>query len=229
MIQFVCPNCPTGYQISGNWFKIQELLVAHPRWKDHDKECPLCGGVLLLQSPKIAADREWRRLNVDEFFRALCGFGLPDELGCAPEVVSALIRANPIIGIDMAEAGGDRTAVYSIILSNDLKLHLVSSPEGPCIYKITRSQHGNSDSSHLPKETTDVVIQRPHQGVPATREEIGPSAGAGNASSDINAEGVGGATPPGKTLQACPDMDASSTMGATAGGGSNSTSTQTTP
>lgn len=229
MIQFVCSNCPAGYQISGTWFKIQELLVAHPRWQDHAKECPLCGGVLLFPtarpSPEIPIHREWRKLDVEEFFRALCGFGLPEELGCTPEAVSALMQVNPIIGMDMAAAGGDRSVVYSINLSNNLRLHLVSSPEGPCIYKITRSQHGNSDSNHLPKEATDVVIQRPHQGVPASGEETGLSERISDAGSDINAEGAGRATSTDTALQECSNLDAGSPVGTSTGGGSDSTST----
>ena len=231
MIQFVCSKCPAGYQISGTWFKIQELLVAHPRWQDHDKECPLCGGVLLLHSPRLNIRREWRRIDAEEFFRALCGFGLPEELGCNLEAVSALMQANLVVGIDMAEAGGDRTAVYAINLRNGpdgWKLHLVSSPEGPCIYKITRSQHGNSDSNHLPAKTTDIVIQRPHQGVPIAGAEANPGERTGDAGADINAENTGGITPADSTVQACSNLDAGNPLGTSAGRSSNSTSTQTT-
>lgn len=228
MIQFVCSKCPTGYQITGTWFKIQELLVAHPRWRDRNKECPLCGGVLLLHSPRLPVHREWRQIGVEEFFRALCGFGLPEEVCCTPKVISALMQANLVVGLDMAEAGGDRTAVYAISLSNDWKLHLVSSPEGPCIYKITRSQHGNSDSNHLPEKTTDVVIQRPHQGVPAAGAEANLGERTGDAGADINAEDIGGATPADSAVQACSNLDAGSSMGTSAGGSSNATSTQAT-
>jgi hypothetical protein len=226
MIQFVCSNCPAGYQISGTWFKIQELLVAHPRWQDHEKRCPLCDCVLLLHSPRIAIHRDWRRIGVEEFFKALCGFGLPEEIGCTPDVVSALLKANPIVGIDMAAAGEDRTAVYAIILDNNLRLHLVSSPDGPCIYKITRTQHGDSNSSHLSKEATDVVIQRPHQGVPTGGQEVDVESGVSNADSNVNAEGVGGAAPADTALQKGADLDAGRPMGTTTGGSSNSASTQ---
>lgn len=219
MIQFVCSKCTTGYQIAGTWFKIQELLVAHPKWRDHDKECPLCGGVLLVHSPRIPIHREWRRIGVEEFFRALCGFGLPEEVCCTLEVVSALMKANLVVGVDMAAAGGDRTAVYAINLSNDWKLHLVSSPEGPCIYKITRSQHGNSDSNHLSKEATDVVVQRSHQGVPASGEEAGPDKGTSDACPNINAEGAGRATSADTALQARSNLDAGSPVGTSNGGG----------
>lgn len=222
MIQFVCSKCPTGYQISGTWFKIQELLVAHPRWQNHAKECPLCGGALLFPtarpSPEIPIHREWRRIGVEEFFRALCGFGLPEEICCTPEVVSALMKTNLFVGVDMAAAGSDRTVIYSINLSNDWKMHLVSSPEGPCIYKITRSQHGNSDSNHLPAKTTDVVIQCPHQGVPAAREETGLSERTSDVGSDIYAESAGRTASADTALQACSNLDAVSPVGTSAGG-----------
>ena len=227
MIVFVCSSCLAGYRITGSWFKIQELLVAHPRWQDHVKCCPLCGDELLLHSPRIPTHREWRQVDVEEFFRALCGFGLPEEIGCTPEAVSTLMQAHPVIGIDMAVAGGDRTVVYSINLENNLKLHLVSSPEGPCIYKITRTKHGDSDSRHLPAKATDVVIQRSHQGVPAAGEEADPGERTSDAGSDINAEDTGGASPASTTLQACSNLDAGSPMGASAGRSSNSASTQT--
>jgi hypothetical protein len=224
MILFVCSNCPAGYRVAGTWFKIQELLVAHPRWREHDKECPLCGKVLLLYSSKTAPHREWRQLDVEEFFKALCGFGLPEELGCTPKAVAALIQANPIIGIDMAAAGSERTVVYSINLSNNMMLHLASSPEGPCIYKITRTQHGNCDRNNLPKKATDASVQCPHQGISAGEQEADAVSGVSNASSGINAESAGGTAPADTTLQECSDMDASHSLGAAARGSSNSAS-----
>lgn len=196
--------------------------MAHSRWRNHDKVCPLCRGELLLHAPSIPVEREWRQLNVEDFFRALCGFGLPDQLGCAPEIISSLLAANTIVGVDMAIAGGDRTVVFSINLNNGLKLHMASSPEGPCIYKITRAQYGNSDSSHLSKKTTDDTIQCPHQGVPAAGEKADLSERAGDAGSDINAEGAGRVASTDTALQECSDMDAGNPMGTSAGGSSNS-------
>jgi hypothetical protein len=225
MIQFVCSKCPAGYLVYGTWFKIQELLVAHPMWREKDKGCPLCGEVLLLGAPKLREPhRKWRRIEVEEFFKALCGFGLPEELGCTPKAVAALMQANPIIGIDMAAAGSERTVVYALILGNDMRLHLASSPEGPCIYKITRTQNGHSNSNHLPKKAADVSVQCPHQGISAGEQEADAGSGVSNASSDINAEGAGGTASADTTLQERSVMDASHSMGAAARGSAYATS-----
>ena len=227
MIQFACSKCPAGYLVHGTLFKIQELLVANPMWREKNKGCPLCGEVLLLGTPKLREPhRKWRRIEVEEFFKALCGFGLPEELDCTPKAVAALIQVNPIIGIDMAAASSERTVVYSINLSNGMLLHLASSPEGPCIYKITRTQHGNRDCNHLPKKASDNSVQCPHQGISAGEQEADVGAGVSNVGSDINAKGAGGTAPTDTALQACSVMDAGNPVGTSAGGSSNSTSSQ---
>ena len=223
MIEFVCSGCSAGFQISGTWFKIQELLVAHPIWLKRDKACPYCTGLLVRPTPTLNRQRAWRCLDVDEFFRALCGFGLPEELDCTPESVNTLIQSNPIVGVDMAAAGGDRTAVFAINLSNDLKLHLVSSPDGPCIYKITRTTHGNCDSSHLSTQAPDSTVQCTHQGISSGGQEANPSQGVGDVVADIHAESAGRVEPTDTPLQTNTDLDAGHSVGTATGGSSNST------
>ena len=229
MIQFVCSKCPAGYSVHGTWFKIQELLVANPMWRDKDKSCPLCGEVLLLHALKLREpNRKWRRIDVEAFFRALCGFGLPEELGCSPEAISSLILANPIVGIDMAAAGGDRTVVYTINLKNNTKLHLAASPEGPCIYKITRMGNGHSNCNDIQKKTADSSVQRPHQGVQAEGEKADFDPRVSDVGADINGEDSGGVAPTGAGIQTGSDLDASHSVGASAGGSSSASSAQVT-
>ena len=230
MIRYICTSCDVGYVILGNLFRIKELLLDHPMWRAKPHLCPSCDQPLELDRACVypSTERTWKRIGVEEFFRALCGFGLPDELGCAPEVIASLLSANLIIGVDIAATGADRTVIHSINLSNNLKLHLASSPDGPCVYKITRTKNGNSDCSNLPNETTDVAIQCSHQGVSAEGEKADPGKRTGGVDTNVNAEDSGGVAPSGTAVQTSSDLDASNSVGAPAGRSSDTTSSQVT-
>jgi len=98
------------------------------------------GGVLYAARANVIQAKE---LSPEEAFRALCGFGLPSELGTDLEVVQALLLSSKVIGVQLKKSSSDRTVLENISLENGLVLHLAGSPSGAVIFKITRGEKEN--------------------------------------------------------------------------------------
>lgn len=150
---WACPVCLTLVVVRGDLSEVRTLLLDHPMWKD-GWPCVQCnspmermdttsGRSLTMLATRGALTKY--ELTAREFFGALCGFGLPQEVGCEPEVVKALLRSTKIRDVVVVPASLGRTAIREIHLDNGLRLHLASSLAGATVFKITRAHNDGCD------------------------------------------------------------------------------------
>ena len=162
---FGCDSCLQIIKLQGDQELINKLILHHVRWLK-GWPCVTCNckgpmtrvdGETLEQLKQESTQRLLSviTLNPEEFFRALCGLGLPDELGCEPEIVKSLLLSNKIVDVGIFPLGTKRTVLTQMYLDNGLCIHLASSPAGPVVFKVTRGQHGTSTSAELSENTPD--------------------------------------------------------------------------
>ena len=164
MWYYVCLTCGTVVVISGSVEDHDRLFVRHQNWK---KGCPCitfgCQGSLdrtldiawcVNQASRIL------RLSPQEFFRALCGGGTPEEVLCSPEVVRAFLLSSRIVKVDLRqEMGSDRTFIDRIYLENETVLHL-GGAAGAMVYKVTKNAK-ERDQVGVLSSAEDPALRRP--------------------------------------------------------------------
>lgn len=142
-----CETCMATLQVHGDPEEFRQLIIEHPMW-EQGRPCTTfeCPGAM---NPLDADTREAMgriketgvlpvvEVNVQEAFKALCGGGLPDELGVSPEFVSILLESMEKKTVFAFTSPTGRTLLQRIQVGG-LMLHLSSSSYGPCVYKITR-------------------------------------------------------------------------------------------
>ena len=136
----ICNSCGLIIQVNGPEERVRELL-GRELWGDMFP-CPRCEfgrAIRDIEVPEALPDAQVE-LTPEEYFRALHGFGLPDEINCPPEVIRSLLLTNQVVGVGVDLAPKQRTILNSLDLANGLTLHLGVSTQGPVIYKITRKQ-----------------------------------------------------------------------------------------
>ena len=176
MIAFGCDTCATVVKVYGELQTIKDLILSHPRWNGRWPCIRYgCSDEMGLLSKGLTSDLKTATsagivtehiLNPEEFFRALCGYGVPEEIGCEPEVVRALLLSASISDIGMRRSKSNRTIVDRIDLDNGTSLHLASSPAGPAVFKITRRRdepqlHEDRGGVHQELRGDDVQGVRP--------------------------------------------------------------------
>lgn len=134
----VCNTCGLAIQVNGSDQRIKDLL-SREIWGSMFP-CPRCGVGQAIRDTELPLELEaaWVELTPDEYFRALHGFGLPDEINCPPEVIQSLLLGNSVVGVGVELAPKQRTVLNTLELSNGLTLHLGVSTNGPVVFKITR-------------------------------------------------------------------------------------------
>ena len=145
MIKYsLCNTCFQGYEIQvypDTTHLLRDLI-------EEDGCCPCpkdCGGrVNLLDSPEIKALATDPRLvsiqlDIKEFFRAVMGAGLPDEIPTSPEAVDALLRTHRVVKTEVHQVG-KFIALSRLVLENGLSLHLASGHGTAIILKITKEE-----------------------------------------------------------------------------------------
>lgn len=160
-----CDNCLTVVRVYGDPDVTRKLIVEHDLWKDGlpcfqdgcasnlrrltDGEAQAVVGHGLVQTLS---------LTVEEFFAALCGYGIPEEISPEPEVVQALLLSARVDKVAVSTSPTGRTLLSRMDLDNGTCLHLASSAFGPAIYKVTRRRHDTP--SHDISSLRQVVGQK---------------------------------------------------------------------
>jgi len=161
---FLCNKCGLGVRIVGDLTESTTLLIKHPKWRD-SRPCIRtgCGGEMELQGKFDYEDavQEDHTLEVHEFFRALCGFGTPDEIASEPEIVRSLLKSEKIVDVKVRKSY-TRTVVDHIDLANGLRLHFTLGSEGAVVYKITRYRDDpvDDDQGGVHPDSEDSGVQR---------------------------------------------------------------------
>jgi len=159
-----CRQCLSVVMIRGSLTRHKELILDHEMFKD-GWPCVRCSSKMYsLDQEDIVCTADIKfsvkyELTVDEFFMALCGFGLPDELGCEPEIVRAVLLSAKIIDVATNVSCSGRTVISKIALDNGLSLHLAGSPYGATVYKITRAHNDRVDSSGVQEGSKNGILR----------------------------------------------------------------------
>ena len=155
MRYYACNSCLVLVKVHGDPDLIQRLIVRHSLWKD-GLPCVQDGCLdrmhhLTEAESKVAkwsSEHDVLRvlsLSAEEFFRALCGYGLPDEIGAEPEIVQALLLSSKITGVSLFRSPLGRSVLERLDLENGTCLHLASSRHGPVVFKVTRRRDEQTD------------------------------------------------------------------------------------
>lgn len=169
MKTYACDSCLQVIRVQGDPEELCRLIAQNPTWKDR-LPCVNsgCSGPLKLLTEDVLALLSnvlepgligVVDLTPREMFQALCGFGLPEEVGQAPEVVVALLRSTSISDVAVRISPSGRTIIDRLDLSNRLSIHLAASPDGAVAFKITRGKHAQQlehDHSNLSSDPGEV-------------------------------------------------------------------------
>ena len=105
--------------------------------------CPrLCGGRINLTGNPILDTvapmmKEPLHLTATQYFQAVKGLGLPDEIPHDKDVITALLRAYAVVDTVLQEDNG-KFYLHEIHLSNGIILHLGAGLRGAIVIKITK-------------------------------------------------------------------------------------------
>lgn len=168
---YACDQCLTVVRVHGPPEDVRRLILDHSLWKDGrpcvHSSCDAKLYELTAEESEVAVNATTpgviRVLNLtaQEFFSAMCGYGLPDELGTSPEVVKALLLSSKIMDVSVGESPSGRTVVYRLDLENGTSLHLASSSHGPSVFKVTRRSdvRAGNDIGVLQQDPEDRVVR----------------------------------------------------------------------
>lgn len=145
-----CDNCLNIMRVVGDDDDTRRLIHKHAMWKDgwpcFNEGCVHkmylvspddVEGVLAAAKTKILKIHD---VSPTEAFQALCGFGLPEEVGTDIEVVRSLFLSSKVVDVCLRRGLAGKTIIENISLENGLRVHLASSSAGPTVFKITRKQ-----------------------------------------------------------------------------------------
>lgn len=133
MCTFCCEECGEDYRVLGD----EELLR---RCVAIDPKCPRCERPLRLGSSPAAKRRLVTELDAQEFWNAINGFGLPEEVEAGPEAIEAMLLAHRVVAADIRNTATSRVEIRSLTLNSGVKLHFAASGEGAVIFKSTKEK-----------------------------------------------------------------------------------------
>lgn len=172
---YACDSCLLVVRVTGDPESWQRLIIDHSLWRDGlPCFCDGCDDKFYKIEPhevpavvNAASHSVFRTLDltVGEFFRALCGYGLPEEIGRGPEVARALLLSSKVSDVSVRKSPSGKAILDRLDLEDGTRLHLASSSHGPVIFKMTRRPDGraSSDLGVLQQDTEDGVIRRGDQ------------------------------------------------------------------
>lgn len=143
MIAIVCTGCAHCLHVVGDVSEVDQLVGQRSDFWPDKYPCWNCGSQAQgFLSPEISAAAMEKlqifHLTPQEAFAALMGMGLPEERKCCAEVVEALLQGVGLKVKGKEFRGLDRYFIDQIELADGTKLFLGSSPQGACVYRITK-------------------------------------------------------------------------------------------
>jgi len=175
MIQFyACDSCLTVVRVSGD-HESMPLVTDHSLWKDgHPCVRTECSsqmyrlknyeGACVMDASKYGVFRILN-LTAEECFSAMCGYGLPGEVGSEPENVKALLLSSAIVDVSTCTSPSGKTVLDRLDLNNGVSLYLAASSYGPVVFKITRRRDARTgnDIGALQQDAANDNVRRLHQ------------------------------------------------------------------
>ena len=125
---FFCTSCRASFSVNGDPAKIRMCL-------DEGGSCPKCGAGNLSH---VSSHVQGGVYTAEEFWAAINGFGMPDEVVVDLEPVVAMLLAHKVVAVDAVKTRTGRVELRSVTLDNGVTVHLTASGEGAVILKTTR-------------------------------------------------------------------------------------------
>lgn len=167
---YACDSCLTIVRVRGDAASMP-LIETHSLWRGgHPCVRTECGSKmyrlktdefnLVMDASKYGVFRVVD-LTVQECFAAMCGYGLPSEIGSEPENIKALLLSSAVIDVSTCTSPSGRTVLDRLDLANDTSLHLAASSHGPVVFKVTRRSdvRAGNDSGALQQGPADNVVR----------------------------------------------------------------------
>lgn len=142
ILRSLCNSCFQPFELLLEASDI-ELVKQISDEHGHTVPCPrLCGGrINIVGEPNIGAMAEKLKqpmhINGKQLYQAVNGMGLPDELPQSHAALSALLRANKVVGIDLEEWGG-KFYIHELKLEGGVTVHLSAGAKGAQVLKVTQ-------------------------------------------------------------------------------------------
>ncbi len=143
MITIVCTSCKTALYVIGEVSEVDHLLGTRSEYWPDKFPCFNCNakasGLLTAEvSPAAMHELNVYELNVQEAFAAINGLGIPAERNCCAEVVVPLLESVGLKVNGKEFRGAMRYFIDALELPDGTKLHLAASPQGACVYRVTK-------------------------------------------------------------------------------------------
>ncbi len=143
MISIVCTACKLALNVVGEMSEVAQLVGQQSEFWQDRYTCFQCNGSaqgFLTAEVSAPAMRELQVYSVSatEAFAAMLGLGLPEERNCCSDVIVPLLEAVGVKVHGKESRGVQRFYLDAIELPDGTKLHLGASPQGACIYRITK-------------------------------------------------------------------------------------------
>lgn len=150
MITVSCPGCKHALEVHGDHAEIHSLVGAGSEFASSGYHCYNCGGdavSCLTAQVSAAALRELiiTRVNPQEAYAALNGFGVPAERVCCEDVVDPLFSS---VGLTVKGGRVPNTLLYrveEITFPNGDTMFLAPSPLGVVIHRV-RKRHSYAET-----------------------------------------------------------------------------------
>jgi hypothetical protein len=141
ILRTCCNTCLNGFTVRID--PGDGPLLAQLADEDGLCACPRqCGGKVLVTKDAslttIASILKSVSLSAKEFFSAVHGGGMPDEVPNSEQLVASLLIANKVLAVETEEADG-RVYLHEIHLENGTKLHLGAGGRGAQVWKVTKA------------------------------------------------------------------------------------------
>jgi hypothetical protein len=143
IIHSFCNSCMSRFDIIVR--TDEGHLITKSMDEDGTSRCPRdCGGRINLRNdPSINNLASMMKapllLTSKEFYKALGGMGLPDEIPNSVELVESLLKSHKVADVLLEDVGG-RIYLHELRLENGSTIHLASGGHGAQVLKVTRNE-----------------------------------------------------------------------------------------
>lgn len=143
IIKTFCNTCGSAFDIMVS--PLEVTLVRDVMDKNSQALCPrMCGGKVLLDpsvdlTPMTGILKAPVTLTGREFYKAVHGAGMPDEIPKSVETTEALLLSKRVVGVD-AEQRNERIYITKLKLEGGLVMYLTAGVFGAVVTKITKEK-----------------------------------------------------------------------------------------
>lgn len=144
MLVAACQRCSLVFRVLGDFQELETLVGRQSSFWPDKYICGRCQGPTPVMSEQQAArlqmlGQETVELDPGEYFRALQGLGLPDEIECGRTAVEQLLRGQKVKRIAGHEVNKrKRFCLEWIEFEDGSRAYFGASSHGAIVYKITK-------------------------------------------------------------------------------------------